>query len=499
MATKIQARRDTRANWETANPVLSQGEPGLEIDTGRFKFGDGVTKYNELPHVGSARKKLGDGTYWGVEEIKGVKEFTFTTRGHRWLPVVAAQTGEAQTSFTVSSETYPDVADLYAAYTTDGIGSVRVMPNNDINNQLDINSITFDDAHTYTFTLGSGSMDLISGTTPLLIIAWWRGTKLVYNDLYESYGWRAASATSNSNVVVIDAGEGTSDFDNYLMTNPTKCSLVFDDKPTAWINDGQHLIDDERNVLSVTKNGSLYTITFDGEPISVRTDYTPSVNAVASQAVDNAAIIYINRTLYPQLADWVYYAGGTVTVNNQTVNISYVDQYEDNNITYYGDNWVIWLNGNITCAVGDAVVFSYSKPGTDITLELYRPNHSVDSNEYMWFNWMEDLPKIKNIKAQGIEGGEITFFCKVYRPYDNTVDYYMNARYFHLGHWWDYARRQGQPNFWFGRSSNDTVFYSFDEDGITFKEYPYENVSQDIKVRIAYSMKLMIGDHEDWD
>jgi hypothetical protein len=283
------------------------------------------------------------------------------------------------------------------------------------------------------------------------------------------------------------------------MTNPTKCALVFDDKPQAWIQDGQHLIDDERKILSVTKNDTLYTITFDGEPISLRTDYNPSVNTVASLAVENSTIIYVNRTLYPEISDWVYYSGGTVTIGEQTASISYIDQYENNNITYYGDNWVIWLNSQVTCNVGDTITFSYSKPGTDITLELYRPNHSIDTNEYMWFNWLDDLPKLRNIPGQGVEGGEITFFCKVYRPYDNTVDYYMNARYFHLGHWWDYSRRRGQPNFWFGRDSNDTVFYSFDQNGITFKEYPYENVSQDIKVRIAYSMKLMIGDHEYWD
>jgi hypothetical protein len=47
---QIQLRRDTAANWATANPVLAQGEPAIELDTGRLKFGDGTTAYNSLPY-----------------------------------------------------------------------------------------------------------------------------------------------------------------------------------------------------------------------------------------------------------------------------------------------------------------------------------------------------------------------------------------------------------------------------------------------------------------
>ena len=48
MADKIQLRRDTAANWTSANPTLAQGEPGYEIDTGRVKVGDGTTPWNAL-------------------------------------------------------------------------------------------------------------------------------------------------------------------------------------------------------------------------------------------------------------------------------------------------------------------------------------------------------------------------------------------------------------------------------------------------------------------
>ena len=48
MASIIQLRRDTAANWTTANPTLASGEFGLETDTEKFKIGDGVTAWATL-------------------------------------------------------------------------------------------------------------------------------------------------------------------------------------------------------------------------------------------------------------------------------------------------------------------------------------------------------------------------------------------------------------------------------------------------------------------
>jgi len=48
MAETIQLRRDTKANWILYNPILADGEVGLETDTRRQKFGDGVTHWNDL-------------------------------------------------------------------------------------------------------------------------------------------------------------------------------------------------------------------------------------------------------------------------------------------------------------------------------------------------------------------------------------------------------------------------------------------------------------------
>ena len=43
--------RNTAANFADDNPVLGDGQIGRETDTGRYKFGNGVTAWNSLPYV----------------------------------------------------------------------------------------------------------------------------------------------------------------------------------------------------------------------------------------------------------------------------------------------------------------------------------------------------------------------------------------------------------------------------------------------------------------
>lgn len=48
---RFTVRNDSAEKWESSNPILLKGEIGLENDTSQFKFGDGVTPWNELKHV----------------------------------------------------------------------------------------------------------------------------------------------------------------------------------------------------------------------------------------------------------------------------------------------------------------------------------------------------------------------------------------------------------------------------------------------------------------
>ena len=60
---RIQLRRDTPANWASSNPVLLEGELGLELDStrNRMKIGNGTDAWNDLPYFLDAREEeVGD-------------------------------------------------------------------------------------------------------------------------------------------------------------------------------------------------------------------------------------------------------------------------------------------------------------------------------------------------------------------------------------------------------------------------------------------------------
>lgn len=60
--TQILLRNDSAANWaRTTNLILGKGEIGIEIDTNKFKFGDGKKTWSELSYAGASVKVEGDG------------------------------------------------------------------------------------------------------------------------------------------------------------------------------------------------------------------------------------------------------------------------------------------------------------------------------------------------------------------------------------------------------------------------------------------------------
>lgn len=71
MAVQIQYRRGTAAQWTSVNPILAQGEPGYEYDTGKFKVGNGVDTWNVLPYSSGQVGPTGATGPQGPQGIQG--------------------------------------------------------------------------------------------------------------------------------------------------------------------------------------------------------------------------------------------------------------------------------------------------------------------------------------------------------------------------------------------------------------------------------------------
>jgi hypothetical protein len=81
MAVIIQLRRGTEAEWLTEDPVLMEGEVGVDTTNDQFRIGDGVNNWDDLPVAGVTAGGLLDGdiNFAGYKAISPqIKAYTET-------------------------------------------------------------------------------------------------------------------------------------------------------------------------------------------------------------------------------------------------------------------------------------------------------------------------------------------------------------------------------------------------------------------------------------
>jgi hypothetical protein len=102
--TVIKFRRDTAANWTSTNPTLASGEPGLETDTGKIKYGDGSTAWTSLAYetADSAYNLYADvKNSSGSSITKGTPVYVSSANGTNMLISVSTNATEAGSSKTL--------------------------------------------------------------------------------------------------------------------------------------------------------------------------------------------------------------------------------------------------------------------------------------------------------------------------------------------------------------------------------------------------------------
>lgn len=167
---RLTLRNDTSTNWITYNPILIKGEMGIEIDTGKFKFGDGVTKWNNLKYSvaedeavvstinpTSANSDYKIGTIW----VNTVSDKAFiccdnTTNKAVWKEVATPEDFLTKTKFATNEKANEGYVDK--AITADTAKSV-----DKLTTPVDI-TLTGDVSGTVAFD-GSGDVDI---TTSLI-------------------------------------------------------------------------------------------------------------------------------------------------------------------------------------------------------------------------------------------------------------------------------------------------------------------------------------------
>lgn len=71
MSTRIQLRRGLAADWTAANPTLAEGEIAVELDTGKYKVGNGVLDWISLSYSSGPQGSTGATGFSGATGATG--------------------------------------------------------------------------------------------------------------------------------------------------------------------------------------------------------------------------------------------------------------------------------------------------------------------------------------------------------------------------------------------------------------------------------------------
>ena len=126
---RIQQKADLRNEWENNNPVLLDQEIGFERNTGKFKMGDGLTPWNDLPYylniengeqnsivLNSVENISGEMYVFFIKSIDMTNKKIYLCNEHQNLPEVSTN-DYTDTTFSIEEYSVGDTFDLIVSAT----------------------------------------------------------------------------------------------------------------------------------------------------------------------------------------------------------------------------------------------------------------------------------------------------------------------------------------------------------------------------------------------
>ena len=544
MATKIQVKRDTAANWSSVDPVLSAGEPGLATDTGVVKYGDGKTSWNNLtapPSGDSTSMTAWSGNQWHYHSSSGGKSFIFKTAGHvrTNVRVTSGQSWNDTTGFEVKVSEHPKIIDsvktAYDGWQDDYQSRPYFYINGYWSGHIDHYTLDGD-----TMTIYSTWSHTLNVNDTIQFAGWNYGTQANFatyvsdvapngsNLAYDGNYWQPKAAVANTNTFTVDLTGMITDDLALLNSGSGKNYVVFD----AYSNNNG------RRITAVANTGSVYTITVSGEPVTLKKKTTKTLLCRPAVSYGGYQLL-LSTEEYPQLIDYLNTPNGSdgayFTVNGgEPIPVYYFwprggNDSQNDGVTYYG-HWALGTNTYMEYNPQDTIELHYVEKGTFIRFDLWTPNgtlgdpHPSSSNHgYRWFSWEEDLPHFKDARGNGVQGGWIDYHVQATWPdtssrnWDNrTFSVFFDPK----GYDYDTGdvtglnnfRYQGFPTFsgpgqpnnygggafggpWYNLEFQ--TMWDFYEDGIFFHAYHnnYDNnTQQEVKIDIMWNARIFYAD-----
>jgi hypothetical protein len=166
--SSVQLKRGTSSQWFSKNPILKNGELGVELDTKRMKLGNGTTRWNSLNYITVVPADLANtiGSYIPEEE-KGISGGVATLNSSGVIPDSQIPSGIARdTEIITSYNDLDDVPTLFSGSYTDLTEKPTLFSGSydDLSNKPTIPSLTGYATETYVETAVSNLVDSAPGT-----------------------------------------------------------------------------------------------------------------------------------------------------------------------------------------------------------------------------------------------------------------------------------------------------------------------------------------------
>ncbi len=419
MASKIQIRRDTAANWTATNPTLAQGEPGLETDTNRVKYGDGTLPWNSLDYAsggGLTETDVSSDPLWIAVNTFGATSYSHDAE--TWTPTYKLAMGEGSTE-TFSVAIGPDAV-VYAGTANNGAYRLFYAPNAQSRPVELVSTATATvDATTYDVRwrdviYGGGYFvacgDLLAGGVTA-------GPAWAYSE--DGYNWTRKGAYLDSNYYfsqvsyngtgwLFGAHDADGSGDGYFVSDIT--DNVFNEPP--WTDN----LDIDLDRVGWSGNSWVafdqYADTFGVARFSSNANVALDANATWSANSNVASIVYDTLRYIPdnEGASFIATASGPITFEGNTKNWHMFGAYSGVVAATFdnGGDYVISVPAPYTAPI-------VSIDSATATIEI--PSYNT---QQIWDNSEAELITISNASVSGYNG---TYYAQYFGS-DSPVEQY---------------------------------------------------------------------------
>jgi hypothetical protein len=352
MATRMQQRRGTAAQWTSSNPTLEAGEIGFETDTNKFKIGDGTNLWANLDYFADINSTVNP-SFGSSITFEGA-----TANDYETVLAVTDPTADRTitlpnvTGTVITTGNLSDITNIGVFTSTITMEGSSVDDNEltlSAGNPTADRTLTFPDA---TDTLvGKATTDTLTNKSISLTTNTVTGTKAEFN-----------SAMSDADFATI---AGTETLTNKTLTSPTVSGLTLSD--SSIVIEGA-TADGFETTLTVTDPTANRTITFPDSSgtVALAGDVAASLGSYIESAdigaIDGVAGLDGSKNLLVP-GTKIVFEGTTDAFETEFV---VTDPAADVTITFPDATGTVALAGNVAALSG--ATFTGAVSGTDLTL-----------------------------------------------------------------------------------------------------------------------------------